>query len=96
MAKVVIDTKAIIASGTDVKSAKKTVIAVKNSFESVSLKVDPDIQNRKNIRKRLHTVSGNLSGIESKIAAIHKFVESSAVQYQQVDSKIRSAVPKRF
>lgn len=96
MSKIVINVNAIVASGSNAKKAQKTIIAVKNSFESVSLKVDSNIQNRNNIKRRLRTVLNDLSSIESKITAIQNFVESSATEYQQVDLQIKSNVPKSF
>ena len=96
MSKFIINVQAVVAAGSNAKTARKTVTAVKNSFEVVSLKIDSNIQSRNNIRKRIRTVSNDLSKIESKITAIHNFVDNSAGKYQQVDLNVKSMAPKKF
>lgn len=96
MSKFIINVRAVTEAGSNAKTAKKTVTAVRKSFEAVSLKVDPNIQNRNNIKKKLRTVSNDLSKIESKITAIQNFVDSGAAKYQQVDWNIKSMTPENF
>lgn len=96
MSKLIINVYAVTESGSSAEKAAKTVRTVKNSVASLSAKIDPKIQNRKNIRKRFKNVLEDLSTAESKMVKIQNFVDSGAEKYQQVDLSIKSKKPIDF
>lgn len=79
---------AVMAQSHDISRAKQTVSDVKTSLDSLSRRVDPKIQARKNIGSRLKSTASQLAGIQDKLSRIQSTVESGVNSYYSTEMRL--------
>ena len=72
---------AVLEQGRDIASAKRTVMEVKSSIDSLYNQIDPKILARNNIASRMKNTSGQLAGIQNKMGQIQNTIEMGVNSY---------------
>lgn len=78
---------AVLAQSHDITNAKRTVLEVKSSIDSLYHQIDPKIIARNDIGSRLRRISNQLGDIQNKVSRIQSTVESGVSSYYSTEMK---------